>query len=77
MLVKEERLKRSEERMDERRSRTSSAISIRFGEPVESYAVTGDFWDEKGHDDEGYWHESDLRVHILHPGRAGELLCLP
>ena len=31
-----------------------------YGEPVESYAVTGDFWDEEGHDDEGYWHESDL-----------------
>ncbi len=29
-------------------------------EPVESFAVTGDFWDEEGQDSEGYWHESDL-----------------
>ncbi|HPG51838.1 MAG: DUF4178 domain-containing protein [Spirochaetes bacterium] len=31
-------------------------------EPVECYAMSGDFWDEEGHDDEGYWHESDLSV---------------
>ncbi len=31
-----------------------------FEEPVESYVITGDFWDEEGRDDEGYWHESDL-----------------
>jgi len=24
--------------------------------------MSGDFWDEEGHDDEGYWHESDLSV---------------
>ncbi len=29
-------------------------------EPVESYVVTGDFWDEKGYDSDGQWHESDL-----------------
>ncbi|MCU0847115.1 MAG: DUF4178 domain-containing protein [Spirochaetes bacterium] len=29
-------------------------------EPVESFEVTGDFWDEEGYDDEGHWHESDL-----------------
>ncbi len=31
-------------------------------EPVECYTFTGDFWDEEGTDDEGYWHESDLSV---------------
>lgn len=29
-------------------------------EPVESYVITGDFWDEEGRDSDGYWHESDL-----------------
>ena len=31
-------------------------------EPVECYTFSGDFWDEEGYDDEGYWHESDLSV---------------
>ncbi|HOD16709.1 MAG TPA: hypothetical protein PKI31_18465, partial [Spirochaetota bacterium] len=31
-------------------------------EPLEAYIITADFWDEEGHDDEGYWHESDLSV---------------
>jgi hypothetical protein len=31
-------------------------------EPVECYTFSGDFWDEEGSDDEGYWHESDLSV---------------
>ncbi len=31
-------------------------------EPVESYVVTGDFWDEQGRDSDGAWHESDLNV---------------
>ena len=30
-------------------------------EPLESWVIIGDFWDEAGYDDEGYWHESDLR----------------
>jgi len=29
---------------------------------VECYTFSGDFWDEEGTDDEGYWHESDLSV---------------
>jgi len=29
-------------------------------EPVESFIITGDFWDEEGRDSDGYWHESDL-----------------
>ena len=29
-------------------------------EPLESYIITGDFWDEEGRDSDGYWHESDL-----------------
>lgn len=29
-------------------------------EPVESYMVTGDFWDERGSDSEGTWHEKEL-----------------
>jgi hypothetical protein len=29
-------------------------------EPLECYSMSGDFWDEEGYDDEGYWHESDL-----------------
>lgn len=29
-------------------------------EPVESYVIQGDFWDEEGRDSDGYWHESDL-----------------
>ena len=28
-------------------------------EPLESYIITGDFWDEEGRDSDGYWHESD------------------
>ncbi len=30
-----------------------------FTEPLESLSVAGDFWDEDGYDDEGYWHESE------------------
>lgn len=29
-------------------------------EPLESYIIIGDFWDEEGRDSDGYWHESDL-----------------
>ncbi len=29
-------------------------------EPLESYVIVGDFWDEDGRDSDGYWHESDL-----------------
>jgi len=29
-------------------------------DPLESYVITGDFWDEEGRDSDGYWHESDL-----------------
>jgi len=29
-------------------------------EPIESYVIIGDFWDEEGRDSDGYWHESDL-----------------
>lgn len=29
-------------------------------EPVESYIVSGDFWDERGSDSDGPWHENDL-----------------
>jgi hypothetical protein len=29
-------------------------------EPLESYVVIGDFWDEEGRDSDGYWHESDM-----------------
>ncbi len=29
-------------------------------EPLESYVIIGDFWDEEGRDSDGYWHESDL-----------------
>jgi hypothetical protein len=42
-------------------------------EPVECYSMSGDFWDEEGQDDEGYWHESDLSVDddfvLENPGR--------
>ncbi len=31
-------------------------------EPIESYVITGDFWDEKGVDSDGPWHESDLNA---------------
>ncbi len=30
-------------------------------EPLESFIITGDFWDEEGRDSDGYWHENDLR----------------
>ncbi len=30
-------------------------------DPLESYTMAGDFWDEKGVDSEGTWHENDLR----------------
>jgi hypothetical protein len=33
-----------------------------FAEPLESLVVTGDFWDEDGYDDEGYWHESETAI---------------
>ncbi|HOP64291.1 MAG TPA: DUF4178 domain-containing protein [Spirochaetota bacterium] len=29
-------------------------------DPVESYVITGDFWDEDGRDSDGYWHEADI-----------------
>lgn len=29
-------------------------------EPLESYVIMGDFWDEEGRDSDGYWHEADL-----------------
>jgi hypothetical protein len=29
-------------------------------EPLESYVIVGDFWDEEGRDSDGYWHENDL-----------------
>lgn len=29
-------------------------------EPLESYVIIGDFWDEEGRDSDGYWHEADL-----------------
>lgn len=28
-------------------------------EPLESFMLSGGFWDEQGRDSEGYWHESD------------------
>lgn len=31
-------------------------------EPVESLAVSGDFWDEEGYDDEGHWHEAETAI---------------
>jgi len=33
-----------------------------FTEPLESVSINGDFWDEDGHDDEGYWHESETAI---------------
>lgn len=33
-----------------------------FPEPLESAAMNGDFWDEDGYDDEGYWHESETAI---------------
>ena len=33
-----------------------------FPEPLESLVVSGDFWDEDGYDDEGYWHESETAI---------------
>jgi len=33
-----------------------------LAEPLESYVITGDFWDEDGYDSDGYWHESDLNA---------------
>ncbi|MBN1532573.1 MAG: DUF4178 domain-containing protein [Spirochaetes bacterium] len=61
MLVKEERLARVTGAGSDPASLRALFSDIdSFGEPVESYAVTGDFWDEEGRDDEGYWHENDL-----------------
>ena len=31
-------------------------------EPVESFVVMGDFWDERGRDSDGSWHENDLNA---------------
>lgn len=31
-------------------------------EPLESFTVSGDFWDEVGYDDEGRWHESETLI---------------
>ncbi len=33
-----------------------------YPEPLESFSVSGDFWDEEGYDDEGYWHESETLI---------------
>jgi hypothetical protein len=61
LLVPEDRLlKAANNRM------TPAALKDLFDEvdairePVECYTFSGDFWDEEGSDDEGYWHESDL-----------------
>ena len=63
LLLKEERLKKVlEERMDAAALKNLFSEIDAQREPVESFAVAGDFWDEKGVDDEGAWHESDLRA---------------
>ena len=62
MLVSERRLE------DAVKGGSNDAAPLRelFGEidampePVESFSVTGDFWDEEGRDSGGYWHESEL-----------------
>lgn len=33
-----------------------------YPDPLESFAVSGDFWDEEGYDDEGHWHESETLI---------------
>lgn len=33
-----------------------------YPEPIESYSISGDFWDEEGYDDEGRWHESETLI---------------
>ncbi len=33
-----------------------------YPEPIESFSMGGDFWDEEGYDDEGHWHESETLI---------------
>jgi hypothetical protein len=44
-------------------SESSAWVSgvLEKGEGTELIGTQGDFWDESGHDSDGYWHESDLR----------------
>lgn len=63
LLVQEERLLKAVNHQV-----TTAALKDLFEEvdalkePLECYTFSGDFWDEEGSDDEGYWHESDLSV---------------
>lgn len=63
LLVPEERLNKILNNLV-----TTASLKTLFDEvdalrdPLECYTFGGDFWDEEGRDDEGYWHESDLTV---------------
>ncbi len=61
MLVPEERLKKAlNNQLSPQNIRELVADIDALKEPLEVYVISGDFWDETGYDDEGYWHESDL-----------------
>ena len=39
------------------------------------YLYAASFWDEEGHDSDGYWHESDLQgTHLFKPVTAGQYM---
>jgi hypothetical protein len=61
LLVPEERLlKALDHQMSVQALKALFDEADALKEPLESYSFSGDFWDEEGRDDEGYWHESDL-----------------
>ncbi|MCP4134442.1 MAG: DUF4178 domain-containing protein [bacterium] len=62
MLLKEDRLNKvTGNKLDLVNLKTLFKDIDAKKEPVESFAIIGDFWDEAGVDSEGYsWHENDL-----------------
>ncbi|PKL35691.1 MAG: hypothetical protein CVV44_19355 [Spirochaetae bacterium HGW-Spirochaetae-1] len=61
MLIQEDRLNQVTDNMTDFNELKEMLTEIDAQkEPVESYVVNGDFWDEEGYDSDGRWHENDL-----------------
>ncbi len=59
-IIKEENLRKISPSLNIKEISAVFSSIDSLAEPVESYMVYGDFWDERGYDSEGSWHESDL-----------------